>query len=411
MIDFRRYTLANGLRVIHNFDPAISMAAVNVLYNTGARDESPDLTGIAHLFEHLMFGGSVNVADFDLELSDAGGSSNAWTSNDFTNFYDILPAVNIETALHLESDRMLALSFNPDALRVQRSVVIEEFKQQCLNTPYGDLMHYLRPMVYGTAHPYSWPVIGKEPEHVARVADEDVRRWFYAHYATNNAVLAISGNIPYDRGRELVEKWFGDIPARKIEPRHLPAPLFPAENVQLTVNGLAPLPAIAIAIPMDPYGTHDYRVADCITDILSAGHSSRIYRDLIAGGDGSIVDADASMMGSEGPGLLMMTARVASTDVADRAVDLLVGELEALSSSRPVTSHELERTFNRFESTFALSNLDVASKAFNLALAEMHGENINDTVALQRSITGADIARVAGNLAATPRAVLRYFPR
>lgn len=411
MIDFRRYTLANGLRVIHNFDPAISMAAVNVLYNTGARDESPDLTGIAHLFEHLMFGGSVNVPDFDLELSDAGGSSNAWTSNDFTNFYDILPAVNIETALHLESDRMLALSFNPEALKVQRSVVIEEFKQQCLNTPYGDLMHHLRPMVYGPEHPYSWPVIGKEPAHVARVADEDVHRWFYAHYAPNNAVLAISGNISYDRGRELVEKWFGDIPAREIEPRNMPAPELPAVNTELTVTGLAPLPAVAIAIPMDPYGTHDYRVADCITDILSAGRSSRIYRNLVADGDGSIVDADASVMGSEGPGMLLMTARLASTDIADKAIAGLIDELSALSGSRPVTSHELERTFNRFESTFALSNLDVSSKAFNLALAEMHGENINDTVALQRSITPADIARVAAQLTATPRAVLRYFPR
>lgn len=410
MIEFRRYTLPNGLRVIHNFDPATSMAAVNVLYNTGSRDEREDLTGIAHLFEHLMFGGSVNVPDFDLELGDAGGSSNAWTSNDFTNFYDILPAANIETALHLESDRMLSLAFNPKSLEIQRNVVTEEFKQQCLNAPYGDLMHYLRPAIYGHAHPYSWPVIGKKPEHVAGVTDADIRQWFYTHYAPNNAVLAIAGNIPYNEGRRLIEKWFNDIPSRPIPPRILPEPDFPDQDINLSVKGNAPVPAIVIAIPMDPYGTHDYRVADCITDILSAGRSSRIFRDIVAGGDGSVIAADASIIGSEHPGFMMFTAKMSddSTSTAESTAKRLCEQLESLAGLRPVEDHELERTLNRFESTFALGNLDNASKAFNLALSEMHGENINDTVARQRLITKDDISRVAAILSTRPKIILHY---
>lgn len=412
MIEFQRYTLDNGLRVIHNYDPSTVMVAVDVLYDTGARDEHRGLTGVAHLFEHLMFGGSVNIPHFDLELEDAGGENNAWTSADFTNFFDIVPAQNVETVFHLESDRMLGLSFNPDALAVQRNVVIEEFKQQCLNRPFGDLMHGLRAMIYSPEHPYSWPVIGLDPSHIARVTDEEIRRRFYAHFAPNNAVLAISGNLPYERGRRLVEKWFGDIPRRAIEPRVLPDAGFPVADVEREMRGAVPYPNIVIAIPMDPYGTHDFRVADCITDILSAGRSSRLYRNLIAGGDGSIIEADASIIGSEGPGFVMLTARPreATPRALDAAVDALTAQLAALAVPGDVTPHELLRTLNRFESSFALANFDALSKAQNLALAEMHGEDINDTVARQRLITTDDIARVAADLASRPRAILKYLP-
>lgn len=411
MITYDRYTLPNGLRVIHHFDRSTPMVAVNVLYDTGARDEQPELTGIAHLFEHLMFGGSANVPDFDIELSNAGGSSNAWTSQDFTNFYDILPAVNIETALHLESDRMLALSFNPQALEVQRSVVIEEFKQTCLNAPYGDLMHHLRRHFYRPGHPYSWPVIGIDPSHIAAVTDDDVRRWFYSRYAPNNAVLAIAGNVSPDHCRKLVEKWFGDIPAREVIPRQLPEDAYIGRDADVTATGIAPTPVVAIAYPMDPYGTADYRVADCITDILAAGRSSRLYRNLVAAGDGTVVAADASIIGSEHAGMLTLTARIADADAADRAISDLKGELSALAGPRPVTDHELQRTLNKFESTFAMHNLELASRAANLAMAEMHGEDINRTVELQRQITVADIARVADTIAASPSTTLRYMPK
>ena len=211
MIETTRFELGNGLRFVHNYDGNTAMVAVNVLYNVGARDERGDLTGLAHLFEHLMFGGSVNIPDFDGAIERAGGKNNAWTSNDFTNFYDILPAQNAETAFWLESDRMLSPSFADRTLEVQRSVVTEEFKQQCLNRPYGDLSHHLRKLVY-TAHPYSWPVIGKTPEHIARVTPQDTREFFFSHYAPNNAVVAVSGNITAEETRRLAEKWFGDIP-------------------------------------------------------------------------------------------------------------------------------------------------------------------------------------------------------
>lgn len=411
-MDFSRYKLDNGLRVIHSYDPTTVMVAVDVLYNTGARDESRSLTGIAHLFEHLMFGGSVNIPQFDRELENAGGVSNAWTSNDFTNFFETVPAVNAETLFHLESDRMLGLAFKPEALEVQRSVVIEEFKQQCLNRPYGDLMHGLRDALYSPSHPYSWPVIGLEPAHIASVTDEDVRHWFYSHYAPNNAVLAIAGNLPYDRGRRMVEKWFGDIPSRSIAPRCLPEPGFPVKDIVREMRGRVPYPNVVTAIPMDAYGTHDYRVADCITDILSAGRSSRMMQNLILGGDGSIIEADASVAGAEEPGFMILSARTSedSDEALARAAAALRDQLAQLAMPGNVSAYELERTLNRFESTFLLSNLDPLSKAQNLAMAEMHGEDINDTVARQRLITTADIARVATGLLERPSVTVRYRP-
>ena len=386
------------------------MAAVDVIYDTGARDESRSLTGIAHLFEHLMFGGSANIPAFDKELEAAGGNSNAWTSNDFTNFFESLPAVNVETALHLESDRMLALSFSNESLEVQRSVVIEEFKQQCLNKPYGDLMHGLRAALYGKEHPYSWPVIGLEPSHIESVKLDDIKRWFYAHYAPNNAVLAIAGNISYEKGRELVEKWFGDIPRRDIPPRVEPAPGFPKEPVDVVMHGNVPYPTVVVAIPMEPYGTYDYRVADCITDILSAGRSSRMIQNVILPGRASIIEADASIMGSESPGFVMMTARVADEEHLDEAVEVLRGELAKLAEPGNVTDYELQRTLNRFESTFLLGNIDQLSIAQNLAVAEMHGEDINEQVELQRQVTVEAIGRVARKLISQPSVTLRYLP-
>ncbi|MDE6450636.1 MAG: insulinase family protein [Muribaculaceae bacterium] len=212
------FTLANGLRVVHQQDSATAMVALNLLYNTGARDEDPELTGMAHLIEHLMFSGSANVPDFDGELQRAGGSSNAWTGNDFTCFYEILPAVNVETAFRIESDRMLSPAISRRNLDIQRSVVIEEFKQQCLNRPYGDLSHYLRSLAY-RVHPYRWPVIGLEPGHLERVRLQDVLDFHDRHYSPSNAVLAVTGNITLDRCRELCERWMADIPARPVAPR------------------------------------------------------------------------------------------------------------------------------------------------------------------------------------------------
>lgn len=413
MIKFSTFTLANGLRVVHHHEPSTAMVAVNVLYDTGARDEERRLTGIAHLFEHLMFGGSVNIPDFDNEMESAGGVNNAWTSNDFTNFYDVVPAQNIETALRLESDRMLGLAFSEEALRVQRSVVIEEFKQQCLNRPYGDAMHHLRAMLYAPEHPYSWPVIGLEPEHIARATNDDIRRIFHTHYAPNNAVLAIAGNITLGLARQLVEKWFGDLPRREIAPRKLPPPGFPETDVRKTVHGNVPQTSIIIAYPMDVYGTRDYRTADVITDLLAAGTSSRFYRNLVLGSGGLFAEADASITGSEHEGFLMLNCRV--TDESDAAVkraeQMLLDEAKKLMNPDEVSEYELERSLRRFETNFTLSNMGYVTKAQNLATAIIHGEDINETVAMQRQVTLSDISRVARHIFTSPSATLLYRPQ
>lgn len=408
MIEYKSYTLQNGLRVVHNFDPTTSMVAVDVLYNVGARDESRSLTGIAHLFEHLMFGGSINVPDYDKVITEAAGTNNAWTSSDFTNFHCQLPAANFDTALYLESDRMLSLSFNPQALQVQRSVVVEEFKQQCLNRPYGDLMHGLRAALYAPEHPYSWPVIGLEPQHILNATDDDVRRWFFAHYAPNNAVLAVSGNVPYDLARERIEHWFGDIPRREIAPRNLPPCGFPSQDQYVHMRGPVPSPMVIIAIPMDPYGTPDYYAADTITDLLSAGRSGSIYQHLVARGDGSIIEADASIIGSEHPGFVLFTAHTASDADLNHVAEALLHELELLTHSGEVTDYRLQRTFNRFATTHALSNLDQQARAFNLALADIHGHDINQALERRRQTTVAHIQDLAARLLHTPKVILTY---
>ena len=412
-IPVRRHTLANGLRVVHSYDPTTAMAAVDVLYDVGSRDESRSLTGMAHLFEHLMFGGSANIPSFDGELEGAGGKSNAWTSCDFTNFYDVLPAQNIETAFHLESDRMLSLDFSRRSLEVQRGVVIEEFKQTCLNRPYGDLFHHLRRIAYAERHPYSWPTIGLEPDHIARVTLSDVERWFYSHYAPDNAILSVAGRVSFEETVEMAERWFGDIPRRNVAPRNLPDEGFPTENIVETVRAAVPQPMIVMAFPMDSYGTRRYHAADTVTDILSAGRASRFTRRLLYGErEGLFAAADASIIGSEHAGPLLLTARLA--DSSDSAVDtaskMLLEEARKLCVASDITEHEFGRTLNNFEATFRFANLNYLSKATNLALAEYHGEDINRTITERRLLTRAEVAAEADRLFNhTPFATLIYL--
>lgn len=413
-IPVRRHTLANGLRMVHCYDAATAMAAVNILYNVGSRDESRSHTGMAHLFEHLMFGGSANVPSFDAELEGAGGKSNAWTSPDFTNFYDTLPAQNIATAFHIESDRMLALDFSEKSLEVQRGVVIEEFKQTCLNRPYGDLSHHLRRLAYAAGHPYAWPTIGLEPGHIAAVTLDDVKSWFYSHYAPNNAILAVSGRVSFEQAVELAEHWFADIPRRDIMPRVLPAAGFPTQSVVETVYGRVPQPMIVMAFPMDSYGTERYHAADTVTDLLAAGRASRFIRNLIYGPEeGLFASADASITGSEHEGLLLLSARVAeNTDAAiGRAAELMLSEARALAAPANIGRREYERTLNNFEATFRFANIDYLSKATNLALAEYHAEDINAVVEARRRLSPEAVAAEADRLFNhTPFVTLVYRP-
>lgn len=402
MVDYTQFTLPNGLKVVHHRDDSTSHAAVNLLYNVGARDESPQLTGMAHLFEHLMFGGSVNVPDYDYAIEMAGGADNAWTSNDFTNFYDVLPAENVETAFWAESDRMLSLSFDERVLRVQRDVVMEEFKQTCLNKPYGDIGHLLRGLLY-TSHPYRYPTIGKELSHIERVTMDDVRSFYYSHYAPNNAVLAVAGPVSESRTRELAEKWFGSIPSRPIAPRsYAPEPEQTAPR-RLVVERDVPQTRIVIAVKMAGYGGPGYREADLITDILASGHSARFNRELVMGTD-LFTAADASITGSEEAGFLMLTGSLRSNDDAavEAAENALLAQARRMAGEE-VSDRELQRVLNRFESNAMFARLSYLAKARELARAVMHGEDINAIIPAYRAVTPADICRVAAEIFAPQR--------
>ncbi len=417
MIDYTRFTLDNGLRVVHNYDPSTAMVAVDTLYDVGSRDESPELTGLAHLFEHLMFGGSAHIPDFDAEMERAGGINNASTSCDFTNFYDVAPAVNLETLLWLESDRMLGLAFSPQSLEVQRSVVIEEFKQTHLNRPYGDMSHHLRRLLYKT-HPYRYPTIGKEVSHIERVTMDDVKAFFYSHYAPNNAVLAVSGNVAPDECRRLVEKWYGGIPRRDIAPRRLPRePRIEAPR-RAVVRGDVPRAMVVAAFPMPGYGEEGYIEADLITDILASGRSSRFYSRLL-GVNPLFAEADASIIGSEEPGFLMLKAQLneGMETRADEALEAMLAEAYALREPAApgtpggVSQDEVTRAVNRYVSNAEFAAISNLGRAEALAMAEMHGEDVNSLVGRYRSVTVDSVARAAAAILDPSRlCVLTYLP-
>lgn len=413
-ITVNRASLPNGLRIVHTHIPDTAMVAVNVLYDTGTRDEKRSLTGIAHLFEHLMFGGSANVPDFDAKLEAAGGKSNAWTNADFTNFYLTIPRQNIATAFHLESDRMISPLLGDTSVAVQKGVVIEEFKQQCLDRPYGDLFHHLRRLCYQPQHAYSWPTLGLTPDHVANTTTEDARKWFQNHYGPDNAILAVAGNIDFESILDLADTWFGDIPCRNIAQRRMPSPGFPSQDVFETVRADVPQPVLYLAIPMSSYGTERYQAADAITDLLSAGRAARFNTSLLYGkGHGIFSTAEASILGSEHEGLLLLNARLAdnSDDTIAKARDLMLNEARQITVAQNIGIHELERCFNNFEATFHFSNLDASNLAANIAMAEYHHEDINATVEERRKLTRETIAAEADRLFNhTPIITLAYRP-
>ena len=411
MIEYTTFTLPNGLRVVHHYDPTPSQVAVNVLYNVGARDEDPAHTGMAHLFEHLMFGGSANVPSFDHALEMAGARNNAWTSNDFTNFYATVPKENIETVLWAESDRMLSPLLTDESLEVQRGVVIEEFKQTCLNKPFGDIGHHLRALLY-RVHPYRYPTIGREISHIENVTLEQVRRFFFSHYAPNNAVLAIAGPIPLELARELVEKWFATIPRRDVAPRLYEQEPEIDSPRRKEVRADVPQTRIIIAYPMEGYSHPDFRTADLITDILAAGQSARFTRELVMATD-LFTMADASISGSEEPGFIMLSGALTRNDddTIRQAEEALLEQARRIAQNPP-SRHEMERVINRFESNMTFSQLSYVARARELAKATIHGEDINSIIPAYRSITADDVHRVASRLLQPQRsATLIYRPR
>ena len=394
MIRINRYCLSNGLRLIHQQDKETQMVALNLLYDVGSKDENPDCTGFAHLFEHLMFGGSVNIPDFDTPLQKAGGENNAWTSNDITNYYSVVPRQNVETAFWLESDRMLGLDFSEKSLFVQKQVVIEEFKQRNLNQPYGDIPLLIRPLAY-KVHPYRWPTIGKRVEHIEQVKLEDVKSFFYKHYAPNNAILAVTGNISFEEAVELTEKWFGTIERRDIEPRNLPAePVQKSARFQ-EVSRSVPLDSITKVYHMCRRMDKEYHCFDLLSDILSNGRSSRLFQRLVM--DRKLfADIDASITGDIDAGLFMIKGKVnkgISLEEADRAI---VEELRRLGENE-VSAYELQKVVNKFESNDLFSNINYLNKATNLAYYELldRAENIDSEIEKYKGITSRMLKEVA----------------
>ena len=394
MIQVNHHTLSNGLRIVHNEDNSTQMVALNVLYDVGARDEDPEHTGFAHLFEHLMFGGSVNIPDYDVPVQNAGGENNAWTNNDITNYYITLPYQNVETGFWLESDRMLSLDFSPQSLEVQRQVVIEEFKQRNLNQPYGDAAHLLREMAYQN-HPYRWPTIGKEISHIANATLEEVKSFFYRFYAPNNAILAVTGHISFDETVRLAEKWFGPIPAREIPNRQLPAEKPQTAIRRRSVERKVPVDALYMAFHMCNRFHRAYYVFDIITDLLSNGRSSRFIQTLVQEKK-LFTSIDAYISGSLDEGLLHITGKPASGVTLEQAEEAVWQELDKLKTV-PVAEDELEKVKNRYESEQIFNNINYLNVATNLAFFELLGraEDINLEVGKYRSVTVEQIQETA----------------
>jgi zinc protease len=394
VVNFSKFVLDNGLRVIIHPDESTPMVAVNVLYNVGARDESPDKTGLAHLFEHLMFGGSENIEDFDDPIQRAGGENNAFTNNDITNFYDIIPAQNLEVALWLESDRMLSLKFDEEVLEVQRKVVIEEFKESCLNRPYGDVWHHIADMAY-KVHPYQWPTIGKIPKHVEEATLADVKDFYQKFYNPNNAILTLAGNVSLEEGRRLAEKWFGDIP-RGINPvRRLPQEP-PQKKLQQRINqAKVPVDALYLAFHSPGRSEADFYVSDILSDILGNGSSARLYRKLLK--EKQVVNQiDCYVTGSMDPGLFIIEARPAEGVSLEEVEQHIWTEL-SLIRHELVSERELQKLKNKIESTLLFSEMSVLNKAMNLAFFELLGDAdiINEEANMYHRITRDQVRDMA----------------
>ncbi len=371
MVKFNRFTLDNGLRAIVHEDDTTPMVVLNILYDVGARDEDPDQTGFAHLFEHLMFGGSVNIPDYDQPLQRVGGENNAFTSNDLTNYYITLPSANIETAFWLESDRMLSLAFSKKSLEVQRNVVIEEFKQRYLNQPYGDVWLKLRPMVY-KKHPYQWATIGKEIKHIEDAKIEDVKAFFKKHYNPQNAIMVVGGDVKTADAKLLAEKWFGPIPPGEKYHRNLPQEPDQHEERRATVTAKVPLNDVYIAFLMGDRLDADYYVAELMSDILSRGNSSRLYRNLVKEKQ-LFSEVHAHMSGSLDKGIFVFEGKPLENVSIETAEAAIWEELERLKTEE-IPADELTKVQNKTESTMIFSEMALLDKAMNLAQFELLGD-------------------------------------
>jgi zinc protease len=370
MINFKEFTLNNGLKVLVHEDPTVSTVVLDICYNVGSRNENPDQTGFAHLFEHLMFGGSVNIPSYDTPLQQAGAENNAFTSPDITNYYITIPAQNIETAFWLESDRMLGLSFNPEVLEVQRKVVIEEFKQRYLNQPYGDIWLKLRPLAY-QKHPYQWATIGKNISHIQEATMEQVKAFFATYYLPNNAVMVVAGNCTTEQVRGLAQKYFEPIPAgnlAKISWLQEPAQLEPRRMVH---KANVPSSQIIIAYHMPARYTEGYAAADLLSDILGRGKSSYLHKKLVVE-QAVFSSISAYVLGSLDPGLLIVSGQVTETSDPIEAEKKLLEAIDGVQE-HAFTQEALEMVKIKAETSNIFGQVDLLNKAMALAMAANAG--------------------------------------
>lgn len=408
MVDFNRFTLSNGLRVLVHEDDTTPMAVLNILYDVGARDEEQGKTGFAHLFEHLMFGGSVNIPSYDEPLQRVGGENNAFTSNDITNYYITLPATNIETAFWLESDRMLSLAFSEKSLETQRNVVCEEFKQRYLNQPYGDVWLRLRPLAYKT-HPYRWATIGQDLAQIENAAMEDVKAFFKKHYNPQNAILVVGGNVKAEEVKILAERWFGPIPAGEKYLRDLPRESLQTAERKETVIADVPLNAFYMAFKMPARKHEAYQVYDLMADILSQGQSSRLYNSLLKEQQ-LFSDVHAYITSSLDEGLFVIEGKLSEGVPFETAEEAVWLELRKIAAEG-VTETELTKVKNKSESIMVFAEMSLLDKAMNLAYYELLGDaaGLNTEIDKYLAVTAAQVQYVAQQTFVKEQCSILYY--
>jgi len=408
MIKFDRFTLDNGLKVIVHQDKTTPVVTLNILYNVGAKDEDPELTGFAHLFEHLMFGGSVNIPKYDEPLQKVGGENNAFTNNDITNYYLSIPKENIETAFWIESDRMLDLAFSEKSLEVQRNVVIEEFNQRYLNQPYGDLWLMLRPLVY-KVHPYQWATIGKEISHIENAKMEDVKAFYRKYYNPNNAIMVVAGDVDLEEIKKLSQKWFGPIEKGAEFERSIPQEPKQTEPRFLQVERDVPVNAIFKVYHMCGRQDSDYHATDLLSDILANGKSSRLYQKLVKE-KALFSSIQAYISGDIHPGMFVFAGYLSdgiSPDEADKALELEVNRL----INEGLDEGELQKVKNKIESVLTFSDISTLDRAMNLAYHELLGDanNINSELDKYQAVNADDIKRVAKEVLQHKNSTTLYY--
>ncbi len=397
MIQFEKFTLANGLRVIVHQDLSTPMAVMDIMYDVGARDEDPNRTGFAHLFEHLMFGGSVNIPSYDEPLQMAGGENNAYTTNDLTNYYIQLPAENLETAFWLESDRMLSLAFGDKSLETQRKVVCEEFKEHYLTKPYGDVWHKMRELAY-KQHPYRWMTIGKELSHIENAQLEDVKAFFFKHYRPVNAVLVVAGYVSVEKVKVLAEKWFGDIPSGERYKRNLPQEPEQTEARKLEIKANVPLDALYKTWHIKNRLDRKYYITDLLTDILSGGGSSRLYQSLVKEKQ-LFSNIECYHFGSTENGLLSIEGKLVKGVKIEDAEKAVEQELDKMKTEL-VPEAELQKVKNKTESMIAFEDMSVMNRANSLAYYETLGDAAWMNYELQKygTVSSEDILQESRNI-------------